>query len=253
MDIRDQTDTGGTVRVFQTTHWTELLQLQTANENERRQQMGELLSKYWKPVYCYLRRKGHNSEDAKDLIQGFFQEIILGGHLVQRAQKSKGRFRTFLLTSLDHYVNNKHHYETAKKRRPAEGVIPLDSFDSSKIVDPDQNMSPLDAFNYAWASELLRKACNEVKEICCSSGKDLHWKVFQKKVLSPILDGTPVPGLGDICSELGVRDQSKASNMIGTVKRIFRSTMNRNLRQLVESDDQIDQEFNDLMEIFSRK
>lgn len=246
----DYTKIGGSKGVFQTTHWTELYQLQAVDTQERRRKLGELLTMYWKPVFVYLRHKGFSNEDAKDLTQDFFCEIVVGGSLVERAEKSKGRFRTFMLTSLNNYVCRKHHYETAKKRRPEGGLISLDGFDTSIIRDPDRNVSPDKAFNYSWAAEFLRQTYSEVKDICLASGKEMHWRVFERKILTPIMDHKPAPPLKEICAELGLVDERKASNMIGTVKRIFRSTMTRHLRQLVEQESDIYDEFNELTQIF---
>ncbi len=109
----DRTELGGQGGAFETTHWTEILSARTLDENRRKATMDKLLGRYWKPVYCYLRRKGRDNETAKDLTQGFFQEVVLGRDLVQKAESQKGRFRTFLLTALDHYVTSVDRAETA--------------------------------------------------------------------------------------------------------------------------------------------
>ena len=123
MARRDRTEMGGTNEAFDTTHWTTIFSARTLDDGRRRESVERLLGRYWKPVYCYLRRKGHDNEAAKDLTQGFFQEVVLGRDLVQKAESQKGRFRTFLLTALDHYVTSVYRADAAKKRRPEEGLV----------------------------------------------------------------------------------------------------------------------------------
>ena len=74
---------GGVEHKFQKTRWSEIHDAKTLDETRRRAAVGCLMQKYWKPVYCYLRQKRYDNESAKDLTQGFFQEIVLGRELVQ--------------------------------------------------------------------------------------------------------------------------------------------------------------------------
>lgn len=242
----------GSKGYFQTTHWTQIAAAQTIHEDRRREVFQELCVNYWKPVYVYLRRKGCDATKAEDLTQGFFHDIILEKQLVQQAQQSKGRFRSFLLTALNRYVINAHKYEQAAKRRPKEGIVPLDAFDPANLVVGPTSHSPEQAFNYTWASELLRAVYTQVKEACLASGKELHWQVFDRKVLGPILHGTTSPTMKEISQELNIEKEESAFNMLNTVKRIFRTKLNSQLRLLVSCDEEIDDEFQELMKIFSQ-
>ena len=115
--FHDETDIGGERNIFLTTHWS--LIENVGDEGERdRALIALLLENYWKPVYCYLRHKGYGNEDAKDLTQGFFHEVVLDRNLVQRADPAKGRFRSFLLHALNQYLINELDKRIAKKRVP---------------------------------------------------------------------------------------------------------------------------------------
>ena len=92
MKPKDQTDMGGLRESFLTTHWSLIDGIQKHQDKDRLL-ISLLLERYWKPVYCYLRRKGYHNEEAKDLTQGFFHEIVLNRCLVERADSSKGRFQ----------------------------------------------------------------------------------------------------------------------------------------------------------------
>ena len=118
MVYRDRTDMGGAGETFLTTHWS-LIEDVKEHEDKDRALIGLLLERYWKPVYCYLRRKGYGNEQAKDLTQGFFHEVVLSRSLIERADQSKGCFRSFLLHALNQHLIDEQRKETAQKRVPA--------------------------------------------------------------------------------------------------------------------------------------
>ena len=251
MNRHDLTEMGGSQQSFKTTHWTEILKIQTEDGPQQRQFLSEVLTQYWKPIYCYLRRKGNPSEKAKDLTQGFIEEIVLGHDLIQKADRSRGRFRTFLLSALQNYVRNQHDYETARKRRPEKPMVPLDIFDSDEVYAPTAERSPDEEFQLTWAQGLLKRVCDDVEEKCLSTEKQAHWQVFQMKVLAPILEGSEPPALKSLCEKFGIVDEATASGMIYTVKRIYRATLNRHLKQLVDKDKDVEEEWQELLGIFS--
>ncbi len=250
MKNHDRTQIGGPDGTFQRTHWTQILSLRTDDETKRRAELGDLLGSYWKPVYCYLRRKGHDNEKAKDLTQGFFAKI-LEGKLIQKADRAKGKFRTLLLTALDHYVTSVHRAKTARKRMPSKGLIRLDGIDSPNIPELADNATPDQAFIHAWASALLDEVLAEVKTGCCQSGQEAHWLVFHARVVQPIQEDTDPPSLSDLCGKHGIDDETKVSNMLITVKRRFQKMLRLHVRQFVGSEKDVDREIQDLMKILS--
>jgi RNA polymerase sigma-70 factor (ECF subfamily) len=230
---------------FQTTHWSEILRARTQDDARRREVLNTILERYWRPVYCYLRRKGRSDADAKDLTQGFFHEVVLGRGLLQQADRERGRFRNLLLTALTHYVTSEHRAEAARKRRPDAMNAPP----QSKHLD---RASPEDAFHHAWASALLDQVLGDVRRECCQGGKAVHWEVFRARVLGPIMEDAAPPSLADLCAAHGIVDEAKASNMIITVKRRFQAALTRRIRERVSSDAEVEEEIRDLVEILSR-
>ena len=242
---------GGSKGVFPTTHWSLLEEAKTYDDVRQRLVMETLVKTYWKPVYCYLRRKGYANEPAKDLTQGFFHELVIGRELVQQADQAKGRFRTFLLTSLDNYVISAYRNRTRKKRYPKGHVVALSAYDHGSLPLASQYMRPDEAFTYVWASTLLDDVLEEVKDLCHKDDMDAHWKLFFARVVDPILNGTEPDSLGELCNQIGLKSKAKASNMIVTVKRRFQSAMRDRVRRYVDSDEDVDQEIHDLMKILS--
>ena len=154
MGFHDHTEMGGTRGAFLTTHWTLIEDVKASPEKDRAL-IGLLLKTYWKPVYCYLRRKGRDNEQAKDLTQDFFHEVVLNRHLVGRADKDKGRFRSFLLYALNQYLINRDRDERAQKRIPREKLASLDAAELPELPQSFEHATAEDSYHYAWISALL--------------------------------------------------------------------------------------------------
>ncbi len=248
----DYTDMGGTGGAFLTTHWS-LIDNIRSSDDRNRDLIGLLLSRYWKPVYCYLRRKGYGNEQAKDLTQGFFHEIVLGLDLIQRADQSKGRFRSFLLFALNQYLMNEERRQTAQKRIPRNRLISLDAVDTPVLPQSVVESNAEDSYHYAWVSALLDHVLSDVKRTCCQQGMETHWLVFRDRVVLPMLNNAARPSLPDVCRKHGVESEKKASNMIVTVKRRFQSILRQHVRSTVASDSQTDDELRQIMQFLPKK
>ena len=249
----DKTTIGGVRGTFQTTCWIDIRDAKASDSARRKAVLDNLLRVYWKPVYCYLRRKSYDNEQSKDLTQGFFQEIVLGRKLIQQADRTKGRFRTFLLFALERYLKSVHRKRTAKKRIPKNRMIRLEHIDQAELPEPVEELSAGDCFNYAWVSALLDKMLAEVEDQCRKDGLTMHWEVFCARVIQPIKENTDPPAMSEICDRYGIETTAKASNMIVAVKRRFQATLRRHLRETVSSEGQVNEELRELMQFFVKK
>ena len=211
--------------------------------------INDLMKLYWRPVYCYLRQKGYDNEVSKDLTQGFFQEVVLGRKLIQSADQDKGRFRTLLLTALDRYLRSEYRKKTAKKRIPDSKLIHIDLMGAGDVPEQVCGESDAESFNYAWLSGLLDNVLAEVEAKCCRDGSELYWKVFFERVLSPVINDSEAPSMGEICEKYGIDTPVKASNMILTVKRRFESALKKQLRQSVVCEDDVNTELRSLLQL----
>jgi hypothetical protein len=248
----DYTDMGGTGEAFLTTHWSLIKEAGSSYEGKNRALVGLLLNRYWKPVYCYLRRKGYNNEQAKDLTQGFFHEIVIEQHLIEKANAAKGRFRSLLLIALDRYLGDVRERETAQKRIPKGQLISLDVGSPPEIPQSITVSAPECTFNYAWVSVLLEQVLDEVERECHEDGKDIHWGVFCDRILQPIMDRSNPPPLKEIMAKYGIQDESKASNMIVTVKRRLKVALRQYLRESVTSDEYLTGELEQIRQFFPK-
>jgi hypothetical protein len=245
MAYRDRTDMGGARETFLTTHWS---LIENVKEHEDRDQalIGLLLERYWKPVYCYLRRKGFDNEQSKDLTQGFFHEVVLNRHLVERADQSKGRFRTFLLHALNQYLADEQRKEAAQKRIPEAKLVPLEDTRLPELPREVRQLGPEQCFDYAWKAELLERALAELKQWYVARGMDTHWHLFRDRLLRPSMEGLEAPSLAQLCGQYGIESEAKASNMLGTVKRQFQGILTKQVRQTVLSGAAAEEELGEM-------
>jgi hypothetical protein len=246
------TSIGGEKRTFGATCWTAIESIASKDDASSRALVSDFLKAYWKPVYCYLRHKGYNSERAKDLTQGFFHEVVLGRELIQRADRTKGRFRTLLLRALDRYLVSVHRKETAQKRIPGQKLISLEDSTFGDLPEAAGNLDSDEVFHYAWVCELLDRMLEEVETECRQSSMEVHWDMFNDRVLHPILTSAEPLSLEELCRKYSIHETTKASSMIFAVKRRFQAAAKRLLRESVASEQEIDEEMLELMKFLAK-
>jgi RNA polymerase sigma-70 factor (ECF subfamily) len=146
---------GGYRRAFEPTVWTVVLRARDEKA------LGALVEHYWKPCYFYIRRKGHRVEDAKDLTQGFFTHLIKQDALAH-VTKSKGRFRSFLLTCLDHFLGDERDRYMALKRGPKPLSLDFEGAETELGVSKEE--TPERAYRRKWALDIMDRALRKLEE-----------------------------------------------------------------------------------------
>jgi hypothetical protein len=115
------------------------------------------------------------------------------------------------------------------------------------------NLSADQAFNYVWATQIIDQVITQVERECRSTNKVKHWQIFSAKILDPIIKNESGPSLRELCKQYRVANEARASNMIITVKRCFRRTLENQLRSFVHTDSEIADELNDLLGIIAKR
>jgi RNA polymerase sigma factor (sigma-70 family) len=141
--------------MFPTTRWTLILASHEGGEAERAA-LEQLCATYWRPVYVFLRRKGLPPPAAEDAVQGFFLHLLEKDFL-PRLDPARGRFRSYLLRSLEHYLVNLHERDSALKRGGGYRFVPLDTEEVEREL-PAAPGTPLDAFEKEWALGVMERA-----------------------------------------------------------------------------------------------
>jgi DNA-directed RNA polymerase specialized sigma24 family protein len=111
--------------VFVTTHWSVVLTAGQTNTTSAHDALAKLCQSYWYPLYAYVRRRGYSPQDAEDLTQEFFARF-LEQNWVERADREKGRFRTFLLSAMSYFLSNEWDKARAQKRGGGVPLLPLE-------------------------------------------------------------------------------------------------------------------------------
>jgi DNA-directed RNA polymerase specialized sigma24 family protein len=194
-----------------------------------------LLPCYWKMVYDHLRHRGYDREQAKDLTQGFFLEVVIERDLLGQADPARGPIRAFLFVALCRYLINVYKRENSCGRIPQNKLVPLDMIKPSRLAQ-DTPTSTRALCEYIWLWQTLAVTLEQIQTEYRKKGMLAHWRLFRECVLRPILEQTDNPPLKNVCRKYGI-DETKASNMIVTVKRRLARRLTQHLRRLTISDE----------------
>lgn len=149
---------------FVTTHWSVVLAAGRSDTTRACAALEKLCRTYWYPLYAYVRRRGHSPEDAKDLTQEFFARL-LERKAVATASPEKGRFRSFLLAAMNHFLADAWDKTRARKRGYGQ-VIPLDgaSAETLYLQQPVEALTPEKAYDRRWALALLEEVYRRLQQ-----------------------------------------------------------------------------------------
>lgn len=164
--------TARTAAQFATTHWSAVLAAGDSASPDSRDALERLCQTYWFPLYAFVRRKGHSPEDAEDLVQDFFSTFLQKGY-IGRADPARGRFRTFLLTSMQNLLHNAQDRLVALKRGGGQRRLSWDiaATEERYRAETQENLTPEKAFEKRWASTLLGQVIERVREDSKSQGR----------------------------------------------------------------------------------
>lgn len=183
-------------RVFATTHWSVVLAAGQDDSAPAQGALETLCCGYWYPIYVYVRRKGHGPDDAKDLTQEFFSQLIAKEHL-RLADREKGKFRTFLLATLDYFLAREWSRAHRQKRGGQFMFISLDQETPEERyrLEPADNDTPEKKFLRQWAMTVLKQTMSALESECEASGKGALFREV-KNLLSGERDGSAYAGIG---------------------------------------------------------
>ena len=170
---------------FHTTHWSVVLAAGDTSA-ESRAALEELCSTYWRPVYHFIRRQGHSADEAQDLTQGFFAEFLRRRD-VERLDPARGRFRSYLLRAVKHFLANERAHRRALKRGGDAPLLPLD--DAAVGIDRGDARTPQSDYERQWALAVLRRALERLRDEQVDRGRH---ELFER--LKPTLSGERVEG-----------------------------------------------------------
>lgn len=157
---------------FATTRWSVILAAGCRSSSESSRALASLCESYWFPLYAYVRRRVADPEEAQDLTQAFFAEL-LEKEYVRAATPERGRFRAFLLTAFKHFLSKQWRKARAHKRGAGKSCISLDfqAADARCTLEPASDLTAEDLYNRHWAVTLLDHVMQRLEQECVRSGK----------------------------------------------------------------------------------
>jgi RNA polymerase sigma factor (sigma-70 family) len=195
---------------FPPTQWSKVVQAGGADSPETRDALAKLCQTYWYPLYLYVRRVGHNADDAQDLTQDFFA-MLIEKNTVGFAQQQKVKFRSFLLVALKNFLHNKWDKGQRQKRGGGREFLSLDEQNSENryLVEPADTATPEKAFERRWALSLLDQVLSLLEAEMVAEGKGDFFgeaKVFLTGEKSEVSQG-------EIAHRLGMTENSFRVNV----------------------------------------
>jgi len=239
---------------FPTTHWSHVSRAATAKGTSGRPHLNLLLGRYLPALRAHLMLGRRLASDlADDILQGFVTAKVLEQDLLSVADPARGRFRSFLLTSLDRYLIDRIRYENVRGRRlsqdgAARGAE-MEVKDAFSVADPSPAVDH--AFDIAWAREVLDETLRRTSRQLQQAGRSDVWRVFECRMLRPIFDGTPPPPYRQVAQHFGFRTATEACTAIVTARRAFARALREVIAEYAPDEPAIDEEVRDLHRVLS--
>ena len=236
-------------QVFATTHWSVVL---TAGRNDTiraRAALENLCQTYWYPLYAYVRRRGHSPEDAQDLTQAFYARL-LERNWVGDADQQKGRFRSFLLSALNHFLSDEWDRARAQKRGGGVPQVPL-QFDMAETRyghEPVDSVTPEQNYERRWALTLLDTVLSRLRS---EYEQDSRGELFI--ALHPCLvgDRTAQP-YAELAAKLGV-NEGTVKSAVHRLRQRYRQLLRDEIAQTVAKSGEVDDELRHLFVVLGSR
>jgi len=248
-----QTGTPGTTevepsrrRTFVTTHWSVVLSAANSDTAQAHDALAILCQTYWHPLYAYVRRRGYSPEDAEDLTQGFFA-ALLQRKAVSTVNPGKGRFRSFLLASLNHFLSDEWDKARAQKRGSGK-VVSFDTQAAETWLNqvPSENVTPEQAFELRWAITLLERVYRTLEEEHQQQGKGELFEALRATLAGP---GNSAP-YAELAQRLGLTEGA-VKVAVHRLRQRYRVLLREAIAQTVASVMEVDEELRYLLRIMA--
>ena len=236
-------------RRFPTTRWSVVVAAGDGVSPESRAALSALCEVYWAPVYAFVCRTGRSDDVARDLTQAFFARLLEKRDF-RSARRDLGRFRTFLLTAVRHFLANQADHEHALKRGGGRVHLPLDAVAGEAgqaVVDPASGETPETIFERRWALTVLDQAVTRLTEESERAGKG---RLFE--ALRPFLTGDTEASYAACAQALGL-SESGVRVAVHRLRRQFGRCLRETLAETVDDPNDIDSEIQYLRRVIARQ
>ena len=233
---------------FTTTHWSVVLRAGESPSPQAAEALERLCRTYWYPLYAYVRRQGHSPHDAQDLTQEFFARLLSRNYL-QTVAPEKGKFRSFLLAAMNHFLADQRDRANAAKRGGGKPLISLDEEEAEGRyrADISASLSPDVIFEKRWATTLLEQAFEKLQQEFAASGKGER---FER--LKMFLEAGTEPGdYTSVGLELGMAANTVAA-AVRRLRQRYQELVRAEIAHTVASPDDVNEEMRHLLAVLAR-
>lgn len=229
------------------TRWTLVLAAgQTENAEPAMRALTELCRTYWPPLYAYVRRQGCDAHQAEDLTQEFFSRLLAKNYLAD-ADPGRGKFRSFLLASLKHFLANERDRARAQKRGGGRGIVALDALseEARRRIEPLDHSSPDKAYDRQWALTVLDAALTRLRREFTEAGKE----IFFDEIKGCLTGDSPAQSHAEIGAKCGL-SEGAVKVAAHRMRRRYRDLLREEVAQTVAAPEEIDGEIRELFAAF---
>lgn len=239
---------------FAPTHWSMVLAASGDESDLARAALAELCQTYWAPLYTFVRSRGHSPHDAQDLTQSFFAYLI-EHKIYARADREKGKFRSFLLASLKNFLGHAYEREQTLKRGGAYTFLPLDEARAEAAESLFQTHFASDAppaedqlFEKSWAEAVVEAALGRLEAEQKAEGKE---KVFAKLRMFLTGSAEPLPTYDELATRLDLA-ASTLRSQVTRLRARFREFLRAEVRRTVETEAEVEAELHELFRVLTQ-
>jgi RNA polymerase sigma-70 factor (ECF subfamily) len=228
---------------FPATQWSLVDRARQSDEGARHLALSQFVQRYLPALRAHLLIEKRMAGDrADDLLQGFVADKIIEQRLLDHADAGRGKFRSFLLVTLNNYIISQHRSDRAAKRLPTEGLAELGEMAHQVAGGSD----PAQSFNVVWARELIADALRRMQAECEQSDRADLWTIFQGRVVRPAYDGEDPIGYETLVKQLGLAAPLEACRLLTTAKRMFARNLHSAASEYAGDQGDTDAEIEDL-------
>lgn len=234
--------------VFATTHWSVVLAAGRSDIPQAQDALEKLCQIYWYPLYAYVRRRGYSPADAEDLTQQFFAWLLERDWL-GRADQQRGRFRSFLLTSISNFLANEWDKARTQKRGGGRVVsLQRDEAETRCTREPVDNLTPEQSFEWRWALTLLEQVMNRLNAEFARDGKT---ELFE--ALKPCLLGErAAQPYAALASKLAMTEGS-VKVAVHRLRQKYRQLLRNEIANTVAKPEEVEEELRYLFAVLARR
>ena len=233
-------------RRFATTQWSLVLAAGDRGAAGGEEALAQLCALYWFPVFAFVRRQGHAADEAEDLVQGFFARLIEKGDLAD-ADRSRGRFRSFLLASCQHYLHNARDRARATKRGGGRPPIPFDVAEAEGRLARAlaHEVTPERLYERQWGLTLMAAVLDDVRRHYGATGRAV---LFER--LKEFLTGDDTVSYGAAASELAT-SPGAVKVAVHRLRQRYRAALKQRVADTLATGEDVDDEMRYLLKVLA--